>query len=162
MSIQVGDTLPDATFFAFGDDGMQQISTADFFKGRKVAAFALFGAYTPPCTNDHVPSYIEAFEALKAKGVEAIACISLNDPFVMNAWAKSMDVGDKITMLADGNGEFTTKAGMELDGAGLGCGPRSKRYAMIVDDGKVTALNVEPDAGVCDVSSGPNLLAALG
>jgi peroxiredoxin len=160
--LKVGDTLPDATFFAFGDDGMKHITTADFFAGRKVAAFALFGAYTPPCTNDHVPSYIEAFEALKSKGVEAIACIAVNDPFVLNAWAKSMDVGGKITMLADGNSEFTTKAGMELDGSGHGCGPRSQRYAMIVNDGKVEAINVEPDPGVCDVSSGQNLLATLG
>ena len=161
MSIQIGDTLPDATFRRLTAEGPQEVSAAEFFAGRKVVVLAVPGAFTPTCNNDHLPSYAENADAIKAKGVDEIACIAVNDMFVMDAWAKAAGVEGRVTLLSDGNGEFTEKVGMVLDGAGFGLGNRSLRYSMLVDDGEVKTLNVEENPGVCTVTNGATILDSL-
>lgn len=160
MAIKVGDTIPDVTLKTMKDDGMQDVQTGELFKGKKVVLFALPGAFTPTCSAKHLPGFVEKAAALKAKGVDTIACLSVNDAFVMNAWGKDQNVGANVAMLADGNGDFTRAVGLELDGSGFGLGQRSQRYAMVVDDGKVTHLAVEDGPGL-DVSSAENILAQL-
>jgi len=140
--------------------GPAEISTDEVFAGKKVVLFALPGAFTPTCSAKHLPGFVEQAAAIKAKGVDTIACLSVNDPFVMGAWGKDQGVGDKVLMLADGSGDFTKAVGLELDLAGRGFGLRSQRYAMIVDDGVVTTLNVE-DSGAFLVSSADAILEAL-
>ncbi len=160
MTIQVGDRLPEATLMVMTEDGPQQRTTDDIFKGKKVALFALPGAYTPTCSAKHVPGFKEHADDFRAKGVDSIACLSVNDAFVMGAWGKDQQVGDDIVMLADGNADFTTKVGLEMDGSRFGMGTRSQRYSMLVDDGVVKQLNVE-QGGEFRVSSAEHLLTQL-
>jgi peroxiredoxin len=156
MTIQVGDKLPEATLMTPTPDGPQAITTDQIFKGKTVALFALPGAFTPTCSARHLPGFKDKAGELKAKGVDTIACLSVNDAFVMGAWAKDQGTGDTILMLADGNGDFTKKLGLELDGSKFGMGLRSKRYAMVVTDGVVKSLNV--DEGEFRVSSAEYML----
>lgn len=159
MTIKVGDTLPEGSF-AVMDDGVKHVSTAEIFAGKKVVLFAVPGAFTPTCSAQHLPGYLHSFDDLKAKGVETVACLSVNDVFVMDAWGKSQGADGKVLMLADGNGDYTKALGLELDASGFGMGHRSQRFALVADDGVVTALHIE-DAGEFRVSSAEAILAAL-
>ena len=160
MTISVGDTLPAATFMTMGESGPEPVKGADFFAGKTVALFAVPGAFTPTCSAKHLPGFKEKAAELKSKGIDTIACTSVNDVFVMNAWGKDQSVGDDIVMLADGNGAFAKAVGLELDGSGFGMGGRSQRYSMVVTDGKVTQLNVEAGPGF-EVSSADYMLGKL-
>jgi peroxiredoxin len=160
MTIQVGDRIPAATLQHMTDEGINNITSEDLFGGKKVALFALPGAFTPTCSAKHLPGYVSHAEDLKAKGVDVIACLSVNDAFVMGAWAKDQNVGTSVLMLADGNGDFSKALGLELDASGFGMGLRCQRFAMVVDDGKVTTLNVEAP-GAFEVSSAEAILATL-
>jgi peroxiredoxin len=161
MTIAVGDKLPAATFKVRTPDGLSDVTTDELFAGKTVALFAVPGAFTPTCSAKHLPSYIDNLDALKAKGVDTVACVAVNDAFVLSAWAKGQEADGKILMLADGLGTFTKALGLEFDGSGAGLGTRSKRYAMLVKDGVVKALNVEASPGVMEVSGADKLLAAL-
>ena len=143
MTVKVGDTLPQATFTPMGPDGPKPITTDEIFKGKTVALFAVPGAFTPTCSAKHLPGFKQQASALKAKGVDAIACVSVNDVFVMNAWGRDQSIGSDIMMLADGNGAFTKAIGLELDASGFGMGQRSQRYSLVAKDGVVSQLNVE-------------------
>ena len=159
MTIKVGDKIPSVTLREMTPDGPKPVSTDELFAGKKVALFALPGAFTPTCSAKHVPGFVQNAEALKAKGVDEIWCVSVNDAFVMGAWGKDQKAGDKVRMLADGNGEFTQAVGLEMDGTKFGMGKRSQRYSMIVDNGVVTSLNVEAP-GAFEVSSAEYLLSS--
>ena len=159
MTIKVGDKVPASTLKVMGEKGPTDISTDDIFSGKKVLLFAVPGAFTPGCSVTHLPGYVVNADKIKAKGVDTIACMSVNDAFVMGAWGQAQNA-EELLMLADGNGDFTAALGLELDGRGFGLGTRSQRFAMIVDDGTVTQLNVEPGAGV-DVSSAETMMALL-
>ncbi len=159
MPIKTGDKIPECTLMTMGSDGPTAISTAEIFPGKKVLMFAVPGAFTPGCSVTHLPGYVVNADKIKAAGVDTIACMSVNDAFVMGAWGKAQNA-EELLMLADGNGEFTAKLGLELDGRGFGMGTRSQRFAMIVEDGTVTHLNVEEGAGV-DVSSAETMMALL-
>jgi peroxiredoxin len=161
MTIAIGDSLPEATFRVLGSEGIDKLTTAEIFSGKKVVLFAVPGAFTPTCHLKHLPGFIDKADAFKKKGVNTVACVAVNDPFVLDAWAKATGGMGKILFLSDGNGEFTTKIGLDFDGSGIGLGTRSKRYAMLVDDGVVKALNIEDSPGVADVSTAEKLLAAL-
>ncbi len=161
MTIKVGDTVPNATFRVMTADGPKPKTTDDIFKGKKVALFAVPGAFTPTCSNLHMPSFLKNIGAFKAKGVDAIAVVSVNDPFVMKEWAKATGGDGKIEFLADGGAEFTKAVGMDFDGSGAGLGVRSKRYSMFVDNGSVKSLNVEDAPGKCDISGGEALLKQI-
>jgi glutaredoxin/glutathione-dependent peroxiredoxin len=158
MAIQVGDTLPQATFNMLLD-GVQAVSTEDVFKGKKVVLFAVPGAFTPTCSAKHLPGYIDKLGEFKAKGVD-VACMAVNDAFVMDAWAKSQKAPGDIMMLADGNGVFTKALGLELDASGFGMGLRAQRFALYAEDGVVRALHIE-SPGEFKVSSAEAMLAAL-
>jgi peroxiredoxin len=160
MTIKVGDRLPDATFKVMKDGKPADLTTAELTKGKKVALFAVPGAFTPTCSVKHLPGYKEKAAELRGKGVDTIACVSVNDVFVMNAWGKDQQVGDDVVMLADGNGAFAKAVGLEMDGTGFGMGSRSKRYSMIVQDGVVKQLNVE-GPGEFKVSAADYLLGQL-
>ncbi|MGJ3232817.1 MAG: peroxiredoxin [Oceanicaulis sp.] len=160
MTIQVGDTLPDVTFMTMTNDGPAPVSTDDAFAGKRVALFAVPGAFTPTCSARHLPGFVEKAGELKAKGVDRIACTSVNDVFVMGAWAKDQNAGDQVMMLADGNGDFAKAVGLEFDGSKFGMGVRSQRYAMVVNDKKVEHLFIE-DAGAFEVSSAEHMLSQL-
>ncbi len=160
MAIKVGDKVPAATLTTFGPDGPAPLTTDDLFKGKKVVLFALPGAFTPTCSAKHLPGFKNHAAELKAKGIDTIACVSVNDVFVMKAWGDSQDVGDDILMLADGNGEFTRAMGLELDASRFGMGPRSQRYSVLIDDGVVKEVNVE-QGGEFKVSSAEYMLAQL-
>jgi peroxiredoxin len=160
MSIAIGDPVPDVEIKTMGPDGPVPVRTGEVLHGPKVVLFAVPGAFTPGCSKFHLPGYVENAGALTAKGVSTIACVSVNDAWVMQAWADAHGVGDKIVMLADGNGEFTRAMGLEWDAAGAGLGVRSQRYAAVIEDGVVTSLEVEPKPGV-DVSSCANILTKL-
>jgi len=159
MTISVGDRLPTTNLVKATADGPDQVDTDSFFKGRKVALFAVPGAFTPTCSAKHLPGFVEKSAELKAKGIDEIACTSVNDAFVLGAWAKSAEAGD-ITMLADGNGEFAKATGLDFDGSKFGMGTRSQRYSMIVNDGVVEQLNVEAP-GEFKVSSAEHLLSEI-
>jgi glutaredoxin/glutathione-dependent peroxiredoxin len=161
MTIKVGDRLPDATFKVNQDGDMVDVSVAELTKGKKVVLFAVPGAFTPTCHAKHVPSYLEHYDALKAKGVDTIACVAVNDPFVLGEWAKTTGCGDKIMLLSDGNAEFTKAIGLDFDGSGFKLGTRSMRYAMVVDDGVVKALAVEEAPPMMEVSGAEHILKAL-
>jgi len=159
MTIQVGDKIPTCTLKTMGEKGPTDISTDAIFSGKKVLLFAVPGAFTPGCSNTHLPGYVVNADKIKAKGVDTIACMAVNDAFVMGAWGKAQNA-DELLMLADGNGDFTAALGLELDGRGFGLGTRSQRFAMIVDEGTVGQLNVEPGPGI-DVSSAETMMALL-
>ncbi|KIN62513.1 Antioxidant, AhpC/Tsa family [Sulfitobacter noctilucicola] len=162
MTISQGDTLPDATLVQMGADGPTPVQMSDKVKGRKVVVFAVPGAFTPTCHSAHVPSFVRTKDQFDAKGVDEIICISCNDPFVMKAWGEATGATDAgITMLADASSEFTKAIGMDFDAAPAGLVSRSKRYAMLIDDGKVTLFQPEESPGVCDVSGGEALLASM-
>jgi len=159
MTINVGDRLPEVPLTIATADGPQPTSTQEFFGGKRVALFAVPGAFTPTCSARHLPSYVEKASELKGKGVDEIACISVNDPFVMSAW-NNADGSDDITMLADGNGEFAESVGLTMDAGKFGMGKRSQRYSMLVNDGVVEQLNVEAP-GEYSASSAEALLGQL-
>ena len=142
MSIQPGQSLPDIEVRVV-DDGIRATRTGELFAQRKAVLFAVPGAFTPTCSARHLPGFLEHAKALKAKGIDQIACVAVNDVFVMDAWGKAQAVGDDVLMLSDGNGEFTKALGLELDGSKFGMGPRSQRYSLVAKDGVVTQLNVE-------------------
>jgi len=160
MTIKVGDRVPSVTLRYMDEGGIQTISTDELFKGKKVVLFALPGAFTPTCSAKHLPGFVQNADKLKEKGVDLIACLSVNDAFVMNAWAKDQKVDGKVMMLADGNAEFSKAVGLTMDGTGYGMGLRSARYAMVVEDGVVKALNVEAP-GAFEVSSAEAVLKLL-
>jgi peroxiredoxin len=160
MTIKVGDKLPAATFSAGTAEGPRPMSTDDIFAGKKVALFAVPGAFTPTCSAKHLPGFKDHVADFQAKGVDTIACVSVNDAFVMKAWGESQSVGDSILMLGDGNGDFTKAIGLEMDGSKFGMGQRSQRYSMIVEDGVVKELNVEAP-GEFKVSAADYMLAQL-
>ncbi|HEY0107886.1 MAG TPA: peroxiredoxin [Rhizomicrobium sp.] len=160
MTIHVGEKVPSATLMEMQDGGPKPVKTDDLFAGKKVVVFALPGAFTPTCSAKHVPGYVQNFDALKAKGIDEIACVSVNDAFVMGAWGKDQQAGGKVRMLADGNGDFTRAVGLEFDGSRFGMGKRSQRYAMIVDGSVIKELFVEKP-GTFEVSSAENVLAHL-
>jgi len=160
MSIKVGDKIPSATLMQMKDGGPKPVKTDDLFAGKKVVVFALPGAFTPTCSAKHLPGFVQNADAIKAKGIDAIACVSVNDAFVMGAWGEQQKVGDKVMMLADGNGDFTRALGLELDGSRFGMGKRSQRFAMIIDNGVVKELNVE-EPGAFAVSSAEHVLKQL-
>ncbi|WP_137390069.1 peroxiredoxin [Rhodoligotrophos defluvii] len=161
MTIQVGDRLPEATFTAVTGDGVKKFTTDEIFAGRKVVLFAVPGAFTPTCHLKHLPGFIRHAGDIKAKGVDTIACVAVNDAFVLDAWAKTTGSEGKIQFLADGNADFTRKLGLELDGSGFGLGIRSKRYAMVVDNGVVKALHVEKQPGEATESGAEAILSVL-
>lgn len=161
MTIKVGDTIPEATLMRMTDEGPGPITTAELFGGRKVVLFGLPGAFTPTCSAKHLPSYVANAQAIKAKGVDVIACMAVNDAFVMAAWGKDQKVGDDVLMVGDGSAEFTAKLGLELDLTERGLGVRSRRFAMVVDDGKVTQLNIEEDPRGMSVSGAETILGQL-
>ena len=160
MTIKVGDKIPAVKLRQMTAEGPKEITTEAVFKGKKVVLFAVPGAFTPTCSAKHLPGFVEKAEQIKAKGIDTVACISVNDAFVMGAWGKDQKTDGKVLMLADGNGDFAKAVGLEMDGNGFGLGQRSKRYAMIVDDGVVKTLNVE-NPGAFEVSSADAVLKAL-
>ena len=159
--IKVGDRLPEATFKVMTQDGPANRTTQEVFGGRKLVLFAVPGAFTPTCHRNHLPGYLENHDALKAKGVDGIVCVAVNDVFVLDAWAKSSGAAGKVEFLADGNADFARAVGLNLDASGFGMGTRSKRYAMLVDDGVVKALNVEDVPSKADISSAGSMLKVL-
>ena len=161
MAIKVGDHLPDAKFRVMTGEGPQVKTTADIFKGKKVALFAVPGAYTGTCHKMHMPSIFLNAYAIKEKGVDTIAVTSVNDAFVMQAWKRDTDQRDEAVFLADGNAEFAKAIGLDLDASGNGLGTRSHRYSMLVEDGVVKKLNLEPNPGKVEVSGGETLLGQL-
>jgi peroxiredoxin len=161
MAIKVGDRLPaDVKLKEMGESGPKDVTLGEITKGKTVVLFAVPGAFTPTCSMKHLPGFIEHAAAIRAKGVDEIVCVAVNDAFVMDAWGKASGAAGKVRMLADGNGEFTRAMGLELDASGFGMGKRSQRYAMIVKDGKVAHLLVEPGPGL-NVSSAESVLAKL-
>jgi peroxiredoxin len=159
MTIAVGDKLPDVKLIKVAGDERDAVQSADYFAGKKVALFAVPGAFTPTCSAKHLPGFVEKADELKAKGIDEIACTAVNDAFVLSAWAKQSGA-PSITMLADGNGEFAQAIGLVMDGSGVGLGKRSQRYSMLVNDGVVEQLNVEAP-GAFEVSSADYLLGQI-
>ncbi len=158
MTIKVGDRVPEGTLMEMTDSGPAPVTTADLFGGKRVALFSVPGAFTPTCSNQHLPGFVANAAAIKAKGIDTIACMAVNDAFVMGAWGRAQNVGDNVRMLADGNATWTQALGLELDATGFGMGVRGKRFSVIVDDGTVTNINVDESGGL-DVSSAETLLA---
>jgi peroxiredoxin len=159
MTIQTGDKVPACTMKIMSEQGPADITTEEIFNRKKVVLFAVPGAFTPGCSLTHLPGYVVNADKIKAGGIDSIVCMAVNDAFVMDAWGKSQNA-EELLMLADGNGELTAALGLELDGSGFGLGTRSQRFAMIVEDGTVTHLNVETGPGV-DVSSAETIMALL-
>jgi len=160
MTIAVGEKIPSAKLKTMTAEGQKDISTDDIFNGKKVVLFAVPGAFTPTCSAKHLPGFVEKAADIKGKGIDTIACLAVNDAFVMGAWGKAQNTGDKVLMLADGAAAFTKQLGLDLDLTGPGMGVRSKRYAMVVDNGTVKALQVEAP-GAFEVSSADAILKAL-
>lgn len=151
MTISNGDKMPAGNFKVMTSDGVNDMSTDELFAGKKVALFSVPGAFTPTCSNEHLPSYLKNYDAIKAKGFDTIACMAVNDAFVMKAWGEDRGVGDKIVMLADGNGDYTKALGLELDASGFGLGTRGKRFSVVVNDGVAEQVNI--DEGGYDLTS---------
>lgn len=162
MTIQTGDRIPDITLKILGENGMEDIKTGDYFKGRKIVLFAVPGAFTPSCALKHLPGYISEANSIKAKGVDEIICLAVNDPFVMKHWGEVAGADGKVTMLPDGNGELTKALGLGMDGSGAGLGFRSKRFSMIVEDGVVKDLQVEEKASDVGVTGAESCAVRLG
>ena len=160
MTIKVGEKLPTVSLKYMNKDGMQTATTDELFKGKKAILFGLPGAFTPTCSAKHLPGFVTHAGDLKKKGVDLIACLSVNDAFVMDAWGKAQNAGDKVLMLADGNADFAKATGLTMDGTGYGMGLRTSRWAMVLDDGKVKTLNVEAP-GAFEVSSAEAVMKAL-
>ena len=160
MTIKVGEKLPTVSLKYMNKDGMQTATTDELFKGKKAVLFGLPGAFTPTCSAKHLPGFVTHAADLKKKGVDLIACISVNDAFVMDAWGKAQNAGEKVLMLADGNADFAKATGLTMDGTGYGMGLRTSRWAMVLDDGKVKTLNVEAP-GAFEVSSAEAVMKAL-
>lgn len=160
MSIAIGDKLPSADLYRMGEKGPEKVASDKLFSGRKTVLFAVPGAFTPTCSQAHLPGYVVKADELLAKGVDQIVCLSVNDPFVMQAWGRQQNAEDKIMMIADPDGDFTAKLGLELDLSARGLGRRSQRYAMIVDDGTVTHLNID-EAGKLETSDADTMLGLL-
>jgi glutaredoxin/glutathione-dependent peroxiredoxin len=161
MSISVGDKIPEASFKVMRKEGLEDVSTTDIFSGKKVVLFAVPGAYTPTCHLKHLPGFRDNLAALKSKGVDTVACVAVNDVFVLDAWAKQSGADGRILFLSDGNADFTKKLGLDFDASAASLGTRSKRYAMLVDDGVVKVLNVEDVPSVADKSSAEELLKSM-
>jgi peroxiredoxin len=161
MAIKVGDKVPSGTFGVMKSEGPGSVTTEDLFKGKTVVLFSVPGAFTPTCSKTHLPSFVRNASALKAKGIDSIACMAVNDVFVMDAWGKSSGADGKVVMLADGNATYAKALGLDLDASGFGMGTRGQRFAMVVKDGVVQKLNVEPSAGQCTVSGGESILSSL-
>ena len=159
MSIQQGDRLPEATLHTMRDGRPTAVTTSELFSGKKVVMFAVPGAFTPTCSEAHLPGYVVQADAIKAKGIDDIICVAVNDAFVMGAWGKAGNA-DALTMVGDGNGDFTKAIGLEMDGSGFGLGTRSQRYAMVIEDGVVNTLAVDA-GGLLDVSSAESILKNL-
>ncbi|MGB8366483.1 MAG: peroxiredoxin [Rhizomicrobium sp.] len=160
MTIKIGDKVPSVVLMQMKNGAPQPVKTDDLFAGKKVAVFALPGAFTPTCSAKHLPGFVQHADDFKKKGVDTIACISVNDAFVMGAWGDQQKVEDKVLMLADGNGDFTRAVGLEMDGSRFGMGKRSQRYSMLVDHGIVKLLNIE-EPGAFAVSSADHMLTQL-
>ncbi|MEM8982319.1 MAG: peroxiredoxin [Pseudomonadota bacterium] len=160
MAISAGERMPDGTFGTMTSEGPGQLSAAELFAGKKVVLFSVPGAFTPTCSNNHLPGYVEHAAALQAKGVDTIACTAVNDAFVMGAWGKERGVGDEVLMLADGNGDYVKALGLELDASGFGMGIRGQRFAIVVDDGVATHVHVE-EGGEFRVSAAEAILEVL-
>ncbi len=161
MSIETGDKIPSIALKRLGADGMEEVTTDELFSGKKVVMFGLPGAFTPTCSAKHLPGFIEKADQISAKGVDGIICMSVNDPFVMQAWGEQQGAGDKVAMLPDGNGELTRAMDLELDVSVAGLGTRCKRFAMVVEDGTVTSFALEENPSGLDVSSAESILAGL-
>jgi glutaredoxin/glutathione-dependent peroxiredoxin len=161
MAIQVGDRLPAVNLKQLTAEGIKDVSTAELTRGRKVVLFAVPGAFTPTCSDKHLPGFLDQAAAIKAKGVDAIVCVAVNDPFVVSAWEKARNVNGRVQMLSDGNAEFARALGLDFDGSGFGLGTRSKRYAMIVEDGTVKTLLIEDAPPQAEKSSAAAILALL-
>lgn len=161
MTIAVGDKVPAGKFTIMGANGPEPLTSDELFKGKKVVLFSVPGAFTPTCSMKHLPGYVDQAAALKGKGVDQIACLSVNDVFVMSAWGKASNADGKVLMLADGNGDYTRALGLELDATGFGMGKRGKRFSMIVEDGTVKQLNLEPP-GEFGISSAESALEQIG
>jgi peroxiredoxin len=160
MTIKVGDRMPEGKFKTMTENGPRDLSSSDLFNGKKVVLFSVPGAFTPTCDAKHLPGFLSQAEALKAKGIDTIACMAVNDVFVMNAWGKSSNVGGKVLMLADGNGDYARALGLELDAKGFGMGMRGQRFAILVDNGVAKQVNVEAP-GQFKVSSAEHVLSQL-
>lgn len=160
MTITVGAKMPEGSFGTMRDTGPGSVSTEELFSGKKVVLVSVPGAFTPTCSMNHLPGFVEHASDLKAKGVDTIACMAVNDVFVMSAWGKDRNVGDKVVMLADGNGDYTRALGLELDATGFGMGMRGQRFAIIVDDGVATHVGIEAPAQF-EVSKAEAILAVL-
>ena len=160
MTIKAGDRIPSTTLFKAGADGPAPVASDEYFKGRKIALFSVPGAFTPTCSARHLPGFVERAEELKAKGVDEVACVAVNDAFVMQAWSESAGADGKVTMLADGNADFARALGLTMDGSKFGLGERGSRWSAIVDDGVVEQLNVE-EPGAFAVSSADYLIERL-
>jgi glutaredoxin/glutathione-dependent peroxiredoxin len=160
MTIKVGDSIPDVKLMTMTGEGPKPVQSGEVLGSGKVVLFAVPGAFTPTCSDYHLPGFVLRADDLKGKGVDTIACLAVNDPFVMGAWGEAQDVDGKVTMLSDGNGDFTGAIGLEMDGSGFGLGTRSQRYAAVLEDGVVKELLVEPGPGL-DVSSADAVLAKL-
>ena len=160
MTISVGDRIPETTLVKLTDAGPDQVSSTTFFAGKRVALFSVPGAFTPTCSAKHLPGFVEKADELKAKGIDEIACTAVNDAFVMGAWGKAGAADGKVTMLADGNGDFAKAVGLTMDGSKFGMGTRGQRFSMVVDDGVVEQLNVEA-GGEFKVSSADYMLGQL-
>ena len=160
MTIKAGDRMPEGKFKVMGPNGPQDLTTAELFGGKRVVLFSVPGAFTPTCNAKHLPGYVGAAGQLKAKGIDTLACMAVNDVFVMNAWGKAGNVGDKVQMLADGNGDYARALGLELDARGFGMGMRGQRFAIVVDNGVAKQVNVEA-AGEFKVSAAEFVLGQL-
>ncbi|MEQ8233009.1 MAG: peroxiredoxin [Gammaproteobacteria bacterium] len=161
MTIKVGDKMPEGAFAVMTADGPGKITTDELFKGKKVVVFSVPGAFTPACSAKHLPGYIQNIDALKGKGVDTVACLSVNDVFVMDAWSKDQGAGDKVVLLADGNADYVKALGLSLDASGFGMGTRGERFAIVVEDGVVTQLHREAAPSEVKASAAENLLANL-
>ena len=161
MAVKVGDKVPSGSFGVMKGEGPGSVSADELFNGKKVVVFSVPGAFTPTCSKTHLPGFVKNAAAIKAKGIDTIACLAVNDVFVMDAWGKSSGAEGKVVMLADGNAAYTKALGLDLDASGFGMGTRGQRFAMVVKNGVVEKLQVEPSAGQCTISGGDSILSSL-